>query len=238
MQKQVYLICICIDKNGGVCFLIFSALRSGSLNLAVIYLLLSLPAVVICLSIHEASHGLAANLLGDDTAKNAGRLTLSPLAHIDPWGFMCLLFFGFGWARPVPVNISNFKHRKRDMALTAIAGPLSNLLLAFVFYCFYWLTYAHQINAFMQAINMFCQITGSMSVGLGVFNLIPIHPLDGSRVLDAFLPFSWSLKVQKYQTVIIVVFALALWFGVFDAVIGIARFALLNGSAQFLNLFL
>lgn len=219
--------------------MVFNALRSGSLELAVIYLALSLPAVVICLSFHEASHGFAAYLLGDRTAKDSGRLTLSPLAHIDPWGFICLLFFGFGWARPVPVNVSNFKNRKRDMAITALAGPVSNILLAFIFYCFYFIIVAisNPSNFFMQAVTMFFQITASMSVGLGVFNLIPVHPLDGSRILDAFLPFSWSQKMQKYQTVIIVVFALALWFGIFDLIIGLARIGIMNWALQFVGLF-
>lgn len=196
--------------------MLWSALRSGDLQQAIIVLALSLPAVVLCLSVHEAAHGGAAYLLGDRTAYSAGRVTLSPRAHIDPWGFACLLLFGFGWARPVPVNISNFKNRRWGMALTALAGPASNLLTAFVFYCLYFALgwrFAQSSSMFIVAILMFCQIVASMSVGLAVFNLIPVHPLDGSRVVDAFMPFSWSLKLQKYQSIIMLVFVLALWFG-------------------------
>ena len=109
-------------------------------------------------------------------------------------GFLCLLLFGFGWARPVPVNISNFKNRRRGMALTALAGPVSNFITAFIAYCLYLLVWMHSSSAFMQTLGMFLSIVGSMSVGLGVFNLIPVHPLDGSRVVDAFLPFSWSSR--------------------------------------------
>ena len=115
--------------------LLLRAILRGDLRTAFITLALSLPAIVLCLSVHEAAHGAAAYLLGDRTARNAGRVTLSPLAHIDPMGFVCLLLFGFGWARPVPVNISNFKNRRWGMALTALAGPLSNFVTAFIAYC-------------------------------------------------------------------------------------------------------
>lgn len=198
--------------------MLFNALRSGNLQSALMILALSLPAVVLCLSVHEAAHGGMAYALGDRTARDAGRMTLSPLAHIDPWGFLCLLLFGFGWARPVPVNISNFKNRRWGMALTALAGPLSNMVTAFVFYCLYIAAGTFIPGTFGYVVMQFCMVVASMSVGLGVFNLIPVHPLDGSRVLDAFLPFSWSLKLQKYQSVILLVFILALWFGWLDGV--------------------
>lgn len=198
--------------------MLWRALLSGDLRSAFITLALSLPAIVLCLSVHEAAHGGAAYLLGDRTARDSGRMTLSPLAHIDPFGFLCLLLFGFGWARPVPVNISNFKNRRWGMALTALAGPLANFLTAFIAYCLYVPVWVYGENAFMQTLALFLSIVASMSVGLGVFNLIPVHPLDGSRVLDAFLPFSWSLKLQRYQNIILLVFILALWRGWLDGV--------------------
>ncbi|MFR2289993.1 MAG: site-2 protease family protein [Butyricicoccus sp.] len=108
---------------------------SGDIRSAFITLALSLPAIVLCLSIHETAHGGAAYLLGDRTARDSGRVTLSPMAHIDPIGFLCLLLFGFGWARPVPVNIANFRNRRWGMALTALAGPVSNFITAFIAYC-------------------------------------------------------------------------------------------------------
>lgn len=207
--------------------MLWRALRSGDLKSAIITLALSLPAIILCLSVHEAAHGGVAYLLGDRTARDSGRVTLSPLAHIDPWGFLCLLLFGFGWARPVPVNISNFKNRKAGMALTALAGPMSNLLTAVLAYCAYLLLMPHMSAMFLTVLGQFCLIVASMSVGLGVFNLIPVHPLDGSRVLDAFLPFSWSLKLQKYQPVILIVFIAALWFGWLDGIM-----VWVNGGVQ------
>ena len=185
--------------------MLLRAILRGDLRTAFITLALSLPAIVLCLSVHEAAHGAAAYLLGDRTARNAGRVTLSPLAHIDPMGFVCLLLFGFGWARPVPVNISNFKNRR---------------------------------SVFMQTLGMFLSIVGSMSIGLGVFNLIPVHPLDGSRVVDAFLPFSWSLRLQRYQNIILLVFIAALWFGWLDGLMSLAGNAMLHLAARCVSLFI
>lgn len=208
---------------------------SGDLRSAFITLALSLPAIVLCLSVHEAAHGGAAYLLGDRTARDSGRLTLSPLAHIDPVGFICLLLFGFGWARPVPVNISNFKNRRTGMAVTALAGPAANFVTAFVAYCLYFLVWVYGDSVFMQVVGQFLAIVASMSVGLGVFNLIPVHPLDGSRVLDAYLPFSWSLKLQRYQPVIILVFIFALWRGWLDVVMVRVSNIILGWAAQLMS---
>ncbi len=211
---------------------------SGDLRSAFITLALSLPAIVLCLSIHEAAHGGAAYLLGDRTAHDSGRLTLSPLAHIDPVGFICLLLFGFGWARPVPVNISNFKNRRTGMAVTALAGPAANFVTAFIAYCLYFVVWIYGNSVFMQVLGEFLAIVASMSVGLGVFNLIPVHPLDGSRVLDAYLPFSWSLKLQRYQPVIILVFIFALWRGWLDIVMMRVSNIILGWAAQLMSMLL
>lgn len=211
---------------------------SGDLRSAFITLALSLPAIVLCLSIHEAAHGGAAYLLGDRTAHDSGRLTLSPLAHIDPVGFICLLLFGFGWARPVPVNISNFKNRQTGMAVTALAGPAANFVTAFIAYCLYFVVWIYGNSVFMQVLGEFLAIVASMSVGLGVFNLIPVHPLDGSRVLDAYLPFSWSLKLQRYQPVIILLFIFALWRGWLDIVMMRVSNIILGWAAQLMSMLL
>ena len=211
---------------------------SGDLRSAFITLALSLPAIVLCLSIHEAAHGGAAYLLGDRTAHDSGRLTLSPLAHIDPVGFICLLLFGFGWARPVPVNISNFKNRRTGMAVTALAGPAANFVTAFIAYCLYFVVWIYGNSVFMQVLGEFLAIVVSMSVGLGVFNLIPVHPLDGSRVLDAYLPFSWSLKLQRYQPVIILLFIFALWRGWLDIVMMRVSNIILGWAAQLMSMLL
>ena len=211
---------------------------SGDLRSAFITLALSLPAIVLCLSIHEAAHGGAAYLLGDRTAHDSGRLTLSPLAHIDPVGFICLLLFGFGWARPVQVNISNFKNRRTGMAVTALAGPAANFVTAFIAYCLYFVVWIYGNSVFMQVLGEFLAIVASMSVGLGVFNLIPVHPLDGSRVLDAYLPFSWSLKLQRYQPVIILLFIFALWRGWLDIVMMRVSNIILGWAAQLMSMLL
>ena len=211
---------------------------SGDLRSAFITLALSLPAIVLCLSIHEAAHGGAAYLLGDRTAHDSGRLTLSPLAHIDPVGFICLLLFGFGWARPVPVNISNFKNRRTGMAVTALAGPAANFVTAFIAYCLYFVVWIYGNSVFMQVLGEFLAIVASMSVGLGVFNLIPVHPLDGSRVLDAYLPFSWSLKLQRYQPVLIRLFIFALWRGWLDIVMMRVSNIILGWAAQLMSMLL
>ncbi len=219
--------------------MLWSALRSGNIRQAFITLALSLPAIVLCLSVHEAAHGGMAYLLGDRTARDSGRVTLSPMAHIDPWGFMCLLLFGFGWARPVPINISNFKNKRLGMALTALAGPLANLVTAFIACCPLILLFEADSGprAFIYTLALFLRIVVSMSVGLCVFNLIPVHPLDGSRVLDAFLPFSWSLKMQKYQQVILLVFIIALWFGLLDGVMSLTTNLVLSLAVRFMGLF-
>ena len=209
--------------------MLLRSLLSGDLRSAFITLALSLPAIVLCLSVHEAAHGGVACLLGDRTARDSGRLTLSPMAHIDPVGFLCLLLFGFGWARP---------NRRTGMAATALAGPVANFVTAFVAYCLYFLVWIYGDSVFMQVVGEFLAIVASMSVGLGVFNLIPVHPLDGSRVLDAYLPFSWSLKIQKYQPVIILVFIFALWRGWLDIIMSRVASQILGLAARLMSLFL
>lgn len=149
----------------------------------------NLPAILICLTVHEFSHGFVAYKLGDVTAKQAGRLSLNPLRHIDPIGFLCLIFFRFGWAKPVPVSFGYLKNPKRDMAIIAAAGPVSNFLLGFIFLLISAFILAFAPNGtFFNVLLTFCLITAVISVGLGVFNLIPVPPLDGSRIITPFLP--------------------------------------------------
>ena len=225
--------------------MLWSALRRGDLQTAIITLALSLPAVVLCLTVHEAAHGGMAYLLGDRTARDSGRVTLSPLAHIDPVGFLCLLVFGFGWARPVPVNISNFKNRKAGMALTAAAGPAANFITAFLAFAGYLAIGVYllgtQVFSFgVGGVYLLMSLLTSGQIaanGIAVF-LIPVHPLDGSRVVDAFLPFSWSLKLQKYQGVILLLFVAAIWFGWLDGLMLMADSAAINLAARFVGLFL
>ena len=194
---------------------------SGNWNDILIELLISIPAVLLCLSVHEAAHGFAANALGDPTAKNAGRLTLDPIHHLDPIGTICLLLFHVGWAKPVPVDVRYFKKPRRDIALVSLAGPLSNFLLALIA-LFLQRIFMSGNSTILLALGLFCYSTAVMSIGLGVFNLIPVPPLDGSKILFSFLPYQAELKFARYQQYIQFGVLILLFLGVLDTPINIA----------------
>lgn len=173
--------------------------------------LMSGVACLICLTIHELSHGWAAYHLGDPTAKINGRLTLNPLAHIDWVGLFLLLTVGVGWAKPVPVDMRNFRNPKTGMAITALAGPISNFLLAFVCMALGGFVLRSGMQEIWSAyvLLFLCQLA-VLNVGLGVFNLIPIPPLDGSRVVSAFLPdraYRWLMERERFLIVAVVLLA-------------------------------
>ena len=153
------------------------------------------------LPLHEFAHAFAAHLLGDDTAKWNGRLTLNPLKHLDPLGALMLVFVGVGYAKPVPVNPFNFRNRKRDMALTALAGPASNLLMAVVAVALFRV--CSLIITDMQVLTYFwlvlIVVIARVNIGLAVFNLLPIPPLDGSRIFGLFLPERWTYTLERYS---------------------------------------
>lgn len=148
-------------------------------------MLMSAVPILICLTLHELAHGLAAYAMGDNTAKRLGRLTLNPLAHLDPIGTVMMVFFRFGYAKPVPVDPSNFKNPKAGMAVTALAGPLMNLVIAAVAFFLYGIAIV-AIPDGLPAELLY--MTAAISVNLAAFNLLPVPPLDGSKVLSAFLP--------------------------------------------------
>lgn len=190
--------------------MLLSILGGGDLKTIVISLIISLPVILFALSIHEVAHGYAAYKCGDNTAYNLGRLTLNPLKHLDPMGFLCMLVFGFGWAKPVPVNTRNFRDQKKGMALTAAAGPAANLIMGLISSVLYGLCLAcysfvlfTQKSEFLIMLVYWCVQLCFMSAFLNfvymVFNLIPIPPFDGSRIALVFLPERTYFGIMKYE---------------------------------------
>lgn len=162
-----------------------------------------LPAVLIALTTHEFAHGYVSVRLGDPTPKLDGRLSLNPLAHLDLVGTLCLLIVGFGWAKPVQVNPYYYKQPKKGMAMVALAGPAMNFSVAFLTLLLFGFLYRFIPEFawnywYVQYSLMLLQYVALISIGLGVFNLIPLPPLDGSKVLGAFLPDSFLASMQKY----------------------------------------
>jgi Zn-dependent protease len=215
--------------------------NTGNMQNMILYyafrLLTIVPVLLIALPFHECAHGYVAYLLGDDTAKRQGRLTLNPIRHLDPIGSICILFFGIGWAKPVPVNPYNFKNRKLDMAVTSIAGPLSNLLLAF----FSLLLLAGGLkltgssliasNLFVEFVVGFAQI----NILLCIFNLIPIPPFDGSRLLALFLPENALASFERFGSIPALIIIFLFWNRISGPIINLTSY-ILTSFANFLHL--
>lgn len=178
--------------------------------------------IIFCvMPIHEFAHAFVANKLGDQTARLKGRLTINPLAHIDPLGALMIILAGFGWAKPVPVNMRNFKNRKGGMALTACAGPLSNLVLAYFLLLLSYITMAvgnvtSGSGGLASAIVTFLYYAASINVTLAVFNLIPVPPLDGSRIATMLIPDKYYYKIMQYERYIVIAVMALVIFGVFS----------------------
>ena len=177
-------------------------------------LLVQAVPALLCIMVHEISHGLAAYALGDTTAKRQGRLSLNPLRHIDWIGLVMLLLFHFGWAKPVQVDIRHFRHPKRDMAITALAGPASNFVLALLCLFLFGLLYASCVGTdWGEWVLSLLSSTAFLSIALGLFNLIPFPPLDGSKVLFSFLPdrlYFRLMMLERYGMVILIVLVVIL----------------------------
>lgn len=165
-------------------------------------MLLSVIPALLCITLHELAHGYVAYRLGDMTAKNAGRLTLNPLRHIDIMGLLMMIVFKFGWAKPVPVDMRNFKDPRRGMAVTALAGPLCNLLLSCVLLFVYGLVFSPLVRwgtGFAEVLLRTLATSSYLSLALAIFNLIPISPLDGSKVLFSFLSREKYENLMRYE---------------------------------------
>ncbi len=170
-------------------------------------LLYTLPAIIIGLTVHEWAHAFAADKLGDPTAKNLGRMTLNPFAHIDLFGFLCLLVVGFGWAKPVPVNPRNFKNYRRDDIIVSLAGIAMNLVVAFfATILFYFGVYRWNLGSNEAFYTIFLSIV-TINLSLAVFNLLPIYPLDGSHVFESlfmrYIPRFFMFLRQYGQYILI-----------------------------------
>ena len=195
-----------------------SELLSGQMDLfgVITYILSTLVVIFLTLPIHEFAHGFAATKLGDPTPRYQGRLTINPFAHIDYVGALCILLFGFGWAKPVGVNAYNFKKPKRDMAITAFAGPLSNLIVALIALILANLMIVLTNSIGFSYVLAFFWYIAQINVSLAVFNLIPIPPLDGSRILFAVLPDKYYYKLMRYERYIYLALILLIVTGALD----------------------
>ncbi len=231
----------------------------------IVSLLLMIPCVLLTLAVHECAHGWVSYQLGDPTARNLGRLTLNPIKHIDPIGFLCMVFFRFGWAKPVPVNARYYKKPRRDMALVAAAGPASNLIMMVLamflvhFSYFIYESAAGQVYPFWYFWNlwagapdllipeavgaklMFLWFTFLMNfcilnASLAVFNLLPIPPLDGSRIAFIFLPVKFYFGIMRYERIIQIAMFALLFIGVFDGILVTVTSAILNGTLWLVEL--
>ena len=196
--------------------------------------------IVICiLPIHEYAHAFAAHKLGDDTAKWNGRLTLNPMHHLDLLGSLALVLVGIGWAKPVPVNPSNFKKPKSGMAITAFAGPLSNLIMGFISLLLLRVLYifaGYMPLELWYVIDMFFTMVASINISLAIFNLIPCPPLDGSRIIGYFLPERINYKIAMYERYIWLGLMVVLILGVLDYPLTWVNYWIKSGMWWLINL--
>lgn len=208
-------------------------------------IIVTIPIVLVALTFHEFSHGYIAYKLGDPTAKYMGRLTLNPLKHLDPIGTICMILCKFGWAKPVPVDMRQFKNPKRDMAICAIAGPMSNLILGFLGTFIYWLVCVLFPSVAYNSYSVyFLSLFAVLNIYLAVFNLIPLPPFDGSRVVTAFLPDKYYIKLMQNERKIALGFFLILILdgyilgGYISGALSNIVYWILNGFLSLFNLLL
>lgn len=217
-------------------------LTSGaSPQIIIIEVFVFLFVMLVALPLHEFAHGMTAKLLGDDTAEKSGRLTLNPIAHLDPMGAIAMLLFGIGWARPTPVNPSRCTKLKPKaaMAVTALAGPLTNLILGFiaivVMQCFVYANYEILLTE-KESLEWYLYYAidslASINVYLAVFNMLPIPPFDGSRIFLSFLPTKLYFKVMRYERVIMGIIMILLITGIISLPLGFISKAIMEGMLK------
>ena len=212
-------------------------------------LLYMIPIAIISLSVHESAHGYVSYKLGDPTARNLGRITMNPFKHFDLLGFVCMVLFRVGWAKPVPVNARYYKNPRVGMAICAAAGPVSNLLLAFIGVIgskstYLAITLLFKTVADTQTFGFFVAATiynffylfALCNISLALFNLFPVPPFDGSRILYVFLPPKYYFGIMKYERYIMLGMLALFYIGVFDKPLSLATNAIMNGMTALVEL--
>lgn len=206
-----------------------------------------LVVLLVALPVHECAHAWASYKLGDPTAKLQGRLTLNPAAHLDLMGTICMLVCGIGWAKPVPIDVRYYHDRKKGMALSALAGPVSNMLMALVGMLFYkvfvwcnvyWVVHHGSESAVLEFLYVLFHFICAINISLGIFNLMPVPPFDGSRIMLLFLPEKVYFKIMQYEQYIFVGVFLLLWLNVLDIPLSIANnfiFGLMDKATGFID---
>lgn len=216
----------------------------GTWSEKLLYVLISVFCVLLSLTLHEFGHGLAAYAMGDKTAKSSGRLSLNPIDHLDPIGALCLFLFGFGWAKPVPVNPYNFKYKKGGMVLTSLAGPITNFIIAFI--AMLIMTIIGNVSFSSCGIGFdlasvfynVCYYLLIMNLGLGIFNLIPIPPLDGSKVVGAVLPTDLYFNYMRYERFGFIILIILINMPFFDTILNACLNGIMSLYSNIMGLFL
>lgn len=188
-------------------------------------ILLRLPIIFIAITVHEYAHGYAALKMGDPTAKLSGRLSMNPLAHMDIVGALSMLIFGFGWAKPVPINPNNFKNHKKGTVIVSLAGPISNLFLAFLgsvlYGIFRRIGFGNFSSRFSEIFYGLLAQLILLNVCFGIFNLVPFPPLDGAKIVGAFLPYKTYFKIMQYERYAFPILIVLMYLGIFDRILGV-----------------
>lgn len=214
---------------------IISYFQSGDITGLLLYILYILLAMCIAISFHEWAHAFVAYKLGDPTAKNMGRMTLDPLKHLDPWGFLCFIIFRIGFAKPVIVNSRNLKHFRRDDILISLAGPLTNLVLSFIFYgILFFCVYAGVNDYVTDALSYIVML----NVSFAIFNVLPIPPLDGFHVISSlFVRKSYKVVdiLNRYGFIILIAICFT---GILDTVLDVTANGLFDLYNSFFSLFI